>query len=66
MRSYFSRYQQGDCQKVWHELYTLGPKVHQSDVYVDAWAVAIETMKRVRHNIEILIPRLEEFGYEFG
>jgi hypothetical protein len=42
MRSYFSRYQQGDCQRVWHELYTLGTKVHQSDVSDDDWAVAIE------------------------
>ena len=66
MISYLSRYQQGECQHVWQELYTLGTNVHQADVYPDAWAVAIETMKRVRHNVEILIPRLEELRYQFG
>jgi hypothetical protein len=52
MRSYLSRYQQGECQQVWQELHTLGTNVHQADVYPDAWAVAIETMKRVRHNVK--------------
>jgi|SRR5579871_12870 len=31
----------------------------------DAAAVATETMKRVRHNVEVLIPRLAEMGYRF-
>ena len=66
MRSYLSRYQQGEYQQVWQDLYMLSTGVYQADVYADAWAVAIETMKRVRHNIEILIPRLEKLGYEFG
>ena len=65
-RSYLSRYQHGECQHVWQVLYTLGTNVHQAEVYPDAWAVAIETMQRVRHNVEILIPRLEELGYQFG
>jgi hypothetical protein len=52
MRSYLSRYQHGECQQVWQELHTLGTNVHQADVYPDAWAVAIETMKRVRHNVK--------------
>jgi hypothetical protein len=66
MRSYLSRYQQGECEQVWQELYTLGTKVHQAEVYPDAWAVAIETMKRVHQNVEVLIPRLEALGYQFG
>lgn len=66
MRSYLSRYQQGECQQIWQELYALGTNVHRAEVYPDAWAVAIETMKHVRHNVEILIPRLEKLGYQFG
>ncbi len=65
-KSFLSRYQQGECLEVWQELYDLGTKVHQVEMYPDAWAVAIETMRRVRHNIEILIPRLEMLGYQFG
>ncbi len=66
MKSFVTRYQQGACEQVWDELYTLGPAVRQGDLYPDAEAVAMETMRRVRHNIELLIPRLEELGYQFG
>jgi hypothetical protein len=66
MGSYLDRYQQGEFEQVWQELYALGASVHQKEIYPDAWAVAVETMRRVRHNIEILIPRLEELGYQFG
>ena len=66
MRDYLSRYQQGECRQVWEELCDLGTHVQQPDVYPNAWAVAIETMRRVRSNIEVLIPRLENLGYQFG
>ncbi len=66
MRSYLARYQQGERQQVWRELYALGVNVRQAEIYPDAWAVAVETMKRVRYNVEVLIPRLEELGYQFG
>jgi hypothetical protein len=66
MERYLTRYQQGDCEQVWEELYALGPAVRQGDLYPDAEAVALETMRRVRHNIEVVIPRREEIGYEFG
>jgi hypothetical protein len=66
MRDYLSRYQQGECRQVWEELYQLGTAVQQPDIYPDAWAVARETMKRVRSNIETLIPRLKHLGYQFG
>jgi hypothetical protein len=66
MGSYLSRYQQGECQLVWQELSALGKDVHQAEMYHDAWAVAVETMKRVRHNVAVLIPRLEVLGYQFG
>jgi hypothetical protein len=66
MESYLARYQQGDCEQVWSELYTLGAKVRREEIYPEAWAVALETMRRVRHNVEVVTPRLEEVGYEFG
>jgi len=66
MKSFFTRYQQGECEQVWNELYTLGPAVRKVDVYPDAEMVAVETMRRARQNIELLIPRLEEIGYAFG
>ncbi len=66
MGEWLERYRQGDCVQVWEELYAFGPAVRQGDVYPDAEAVALETMRRVCHNIEVVIPRLEELGYEFG
>jgi hypothetical protein len=66
MRELLERFRRGECEQVWEELYALGPAVRQGDLYPDAQAVALETMRRVRHNIELLIPRLEELGYEFG
>ncbi len=66
MESYLARYQQGDCEQVWSELYALGAEIHREEIYPEALAVALETMRRVRHNVEVVMPRLEELGYEFG
>jgi len=66
MLSYFERYKQGECQQVWDELTALGANVRNASVYHDAFAVARETMQRVRQNIHVLIPRLEASGYHFG
>jgi hypothetical protein len=64
--SYLERYVAGEYALVWADLQALGAAVRAEPLYSDALAVAHETMRRVRHNIETLIPRLEEFGYEFG
>jgi hypothetical protein len=66
MVSFLARYQKGEHQKVWEELIDLGSAVRDKRVLPDAVAVAKEMMQRVRHNIDIVIPRLEELGYEFG
>ncbi len=66
MKSFVARYQQGACERVWGELYALGAEVRREEIYPEAWAVALETMRRVRHNVEVVMPRLEELGYEFG
>lgn len=44
----------------------LGPAVREEPLCSDALAVVRETMRRARANIETLIPRLHESGYEFG
>lgn len=66
MASFLSRYQAGEHVQVWAELQALGEQVREEPLYSDALAVARETMRRVRYNIELLIPRLTELGYQFG
>jgi hypothetical protein len=64
--TYLERYLAGEYEPVWAELQRLGAAVREEPVYSDALAVARETMRRVRHNVETLIPRLESAGYTFG
>jgi hypothetical protein len=64
--SYLERYQQGECLQVWAELEALGEQVRKEPTFSDAWVVTQETMRRVRHNLDLLIPRLQELGYVFG
>lgn len=66
MVSYRDRYLSGEHEQVWRELTQLGAQMRSDPVYPDALAVARETMRRARHNIEILIPRLRQAGYAFG
>src|SRR5215472_15665414 len=65
MASFLSRYQRGEHEQVWTELLALGEQVREERLYLDALAVARETMRRVRYNIEMLIPRLKDIGYHF-
>ena len=64
--SYLDRYLAGEHEQVWAELVELGAAVREEPLYADALAVARETMRRARHNIETLIPRLRAVGYRFG
>ncbi len=66
MSTYLERYLAGEHEGIWAELLALGERVREEPVYSDALAVARETMRRVRHNIEMLVPRLEQVGYRFG
>jgi len=66
MASYLQRYLQGNCIAVWDELLALGEQVREEPIYSDARAVAQETMRRVRYNLELLIPRLRALGYFFA
>jgi hypothetical protein len=65
MPTYLERYLQGEHEQVWAELQAMGERVPDEPVYSDAVAVARETMRRVRSNVELLIPRLETLGYYF-
>lgn len=66
MRSFLERYEGGEHEQVWAELVALGAAVREKPLYTDALAVAHATMRRARHNIELLIPRLVAIGYQFG
>jgi len=64
--TYLERYLSGEYELVWAELVALGERVRDEPLSSDAWAVACETMRRVRRNVELLIPRLNALGYRFG
>jgi hypothetical protein len=64
--NYLERYVNGEYEPVWDELQALGAAVREEPVYADATAVARETMRRVRKNIEELIQRLISIGFVFG
>ena len=50
---------------VWEDLAALGARVRQSRYVVDATAVADETMRRARHNVKLLLKRLDAMEYRF-
>lgn len=62
---YLERYLHGERGIVWAELTALGPLVREEPLYSDAVAVARETMRRARHNIQLLVARLTELQYRF-
>lgn len=66
MTDFLERYQRGEHEQVWDELNALGEQVGAGSLHDEALAVARETMRRARRNIEMLIPRLVAVGYHFG
>lgn len=65
MATFLERYQAGDRAAVWDDLVALGEGVRHELYYADAAAVAAQTMRRARHNVELLIQRLDAMGYRF-
>ncbi|MGG5817753.1 hypothetical protein [Falsiroseomonas sp. HW251] len=61
-----ARYEAGEHEAVWAEMVACGPRIREAPFAAPAEAVARETMRRVRRNIEILLPRLAAAGYVFG
>src|SRR5271166_4823680 len=66
MPTFLERYLNGECAEVWADLVRLGAKVRRKSVLLDAEAVADETMRRARQNLEILTPRLAAVGFRFA
>lgn len=62
---YLTRYLNGEYEQVWQELINLGSAIREGELYVQAEAVARETMRRVRKNVETLIERLQELNFKF-
>lgn len=63
--SFLERYQQGEQVQVWGELLALGEAVREPVYIHQAQAVADETMRRVRYNVETLYQRLVSMDYRF-
>jgi hypothetical protein len=63
--NYLERYRNGEYERVWDELQSLGSTVRQEPYYSLARGVATETMRRVRHNCDLIIPRLRALGHVF-
>jgi len=62
---YLERYLAGDRNRVWAEFLELGETIRRETLLADATAVARETMRRCRTNVERLSERLLAVGYEF-
>jgi hypothetical protein len=58
-------YLAGERERVWQAMLSWGPDIRGEDPVRSAEAVARETMNRVRANVETLVARLQELGYEF-
>lgn len=65
MPRYLQRYLAGDHIQVWDEFRQLGTVSPQSPSCDDVWPVVVETMKRVRANLETVVERLRDDNYEF-
>src|SRR5579864_157836 len=59
------RYLAGDHEAVWADMMALGARVREAPYLDDASAVARETMRRARQNVELLVRRLDQIGYTF-
>ena len=66
MATFLDRYRRGEYKQVWDSLLSLGGKVRTKALMADARAVAQETMRRAKANLDRLVPRLRQIGYEFA
>src|SRR4051794_16860938 len=65
-RSYLARYRGGEHERGWGGLFFLGKAVRFGGIAEDAWGVAVETLSRVRANVETVQDRLDSIGYPFA
>ena len=66
MPSFLERYQKREQTEVWSELMSFGERVREEPLLSDAQAVASETMRRAKSNVEVIVSRLSVIGYRFG
>ena len=59
------RYRNGELEAVWRDMVALGPAIRKEPYKGAAWAVAQETMRRAKYNIEMLVERLKQLDYRF-
>ncbi len=64
MSHWFERYQRGFHQEVYDELVAMKEQVLEPPIYQEALLVAQAMMRKIRHTIDVLIPRLKTLGYE--
>src|SRR5262245_32984592 len=64
--NYLERYRNGEYERVWCELQSLGHAVREEPHYSAARKVATETMRRVRRDCKLIVSRLRDLGYVFG
>ena len=50
---------------MWAELVSRGAAIRVEPLYSQARAVADAMMQRARHNVDLLVPRLQQLGYRF-
>jgi hypothetical protein len=65
MLTYLERYLAGEREAVWAELTARGSAIGDEPLAADAQAVARETMRRARANVELVAQRLTALGYRF-
>jgi hypothetical protein len=61
---WLSRYQDGQRDEVWQELRQLGSGIRESGWAEEARLVCDEMAHRARHNIELIVDRLSNDGYQ--
>jgi hypothetical protein len=62
-RDFLARYERGEHEAVWRELFALGRLT--DDLRQEATTVALATMARVRTNVELVTARLRAVDYPF-
>jgi ribosome modulation factor len=63
---YLERFTRGEHVAVWQEIGALDEMSLELDVLEDVNVVAVETMRRVKRNLERITERLRGIGYRFG
>lgn len=66
MQDLFRRYIAGEREEVWADLRNLGAEVRSPALIGEAMAVAQETVRRAKLNLQSIILRLNELGFAFA